>query len=190
MDKNIGVVVLCGGLSSRMGQCKAELMSREQYPFFYSICERMSIFKHKYLSLNSSQKFYFDGFVSVYDEYEQIGPMGGICSALRVTDCNALLAIACDMPMYSMYAASEIVSKYDGEDVLYPLAFGKREPLAAIYSKNILPLMETLIKSGSYRLGELIDNSHSNCFASEFEQCFMNINTLEEYSKYLKNINL
>ena len=82
----------------------------------------------------------------VYDAYGDIGPIDGICQILRQVSSPYVFVCAVDMPFISIdlveYLAGYISEEYD----CYVLADEERvHPLCAIYSKEVLPIIEELI---------------------------------------------
>ena len=92
----------------------------------------------------------------VYDAYGDIGPIDGICQILRQVSSPYVFVCAVDMPFISIdlveYLAGYISEEYD----CYVLADEERvHPLCAIYSKEVLPIIEELIAAGHYRLTDI-----------------------------------
>ena len=73
----IGVAVMTGGQSSRMGTDKAGLMFNARETFLQKICGRMSFFPERYLSVNAERSYEVQDFVPVVDEISGAGPAGG-----------------------------------------------------------------------------------------------------------------
>ena len=57
LTDNVGVAVLIGGKSSRMGSPKEQLITKDNQSFLMRICSEMDFFKYRYISHNSSQKY-------------------------------------------------------------------------------------------------------------------------------------
>lgn len=186
---DIGVAVLTGGLSSRMGTDKAVLpvaAGAGAPAFFEKICRSMSSFSGRYLSENTAQSYSFPGFSVLRDEYPGTGPMGGILTVLghAVQDC--VLFIACDMPDYPEAEARRICGLYRGEAALIPVADGKWQPLAALYSRKMIPLFREAIRRGNYRLRDAVMQADFRLAAvpQELAGCYLNINTPGDFGKY------
>lgn len=183
-EYRIAVAVLAGGESSRMGKPKAELVRSDGTTFLEHICDEMSDFEFKYLSVNKNQSYCHDGFETVVDEYDSIGPMGGIVSVLnraKESSVAAVLFVGCDMPFYTFNTAQEILNEYRGEDVIVPVANNKREPLASLYSTRILDLFIAHILKGEYKLTGVILRSRYREFDTCSPDAYFNINTPKEY---------
>ena len=185
LTDNVGVAVLIGGKSSRMGSPKEQLITKDNQSFLMRICSEMDFFKYRYISHNSSQKYSYDGYRNVTDLIENIGPMGGIYSLLKTIESESVLVVACDMPFYGSEAAVEILEQYPGQDAVIPLCRGRREPLGGIYHRRIIPVIEELIAHGDYRLGMLIDRVDCLQFESKYQVQYENLNNADDYKRYL-----
>ncbi|MBO6015511.1 MAG: molybdopterin-guanine dinucleotide biosynthesis protein MobB, partial [Lachnospiraceae bacterium] len=126
------------------------------------------------------------GFPVVYDEHPDVGPMEGIRMLVGEAAEEYVFVCACDMPFLKKelveYLAEFISSDYD----CYVIVDEQHiQPLCAIYSKAVLPVIEQLIAEGRYRLREIFDRVRTkyvslalSCFDSKVVK---NINTREEY---------
>jgi len=187
--KSIAFALLAGGKSRRMGMNKAELGTDDQKTFLVRAAEEMSDFPYKYLSVNKDQNYDFDGYVQVSDEIEGIGPMGALYSLLNRCSEDAVLMLGVDMPEYDKQEADDIMLAYCGEDILWARSDGKVQPLASIYSKKCLSVVEACIKRGDYRLMSLNGGLNVGYFDTERPEVYRNINTREEYRAFCEQKN-
>lgn len=185
LNPNVGVAILVGGHSSRMGTPKECLKTHDQKSFLDHLIFEMEPFSHKYLSLRADQNYKAHGFVNIYDQYENIGPLGAICSLLQNCKTDALLVIACDMPNYNFKIAFNFVQHYRDQDVLVALNQGRKEPLASIYHKRILPLIEANIERKNYKIGAVIEASSYETIKISDPSKYLNLNTPKDYQDYL-----
>ncbi|MBR0164326.1 MAG: molybdenum cofactor guanylyltransferase [Lachnospiraceae bacterium] len=187
MEHSVGLVILSGGRSRRMGQQK-ELLDFRGETFLARICRELSPFcAEKYLSVHAGQDYAFEGYETLYDLQEDIGPMGGICTALSRCDAEALLAVACDMPFYGLKQAYLTREAWDDDtDILLPVADGREQMLSAVYAKRCLAVMEEMIAAGDYRLRTLTERVRTRRFSSPDAQPYRNINTMREYAEVRK----
>lgn len=185
--KDIGVAILAGGRSLRMGEPKAELMLCEdgrKETFLEHMCAQFAMYKHRFISINDTQEYCYPGYEQVIDEYAGIGPLGGIVSVLRRAGTSAVLFIGCDMPLFTSAAAEYLIDNWDGSPICYSVVDGCRQPLAAIYTEDCIQSIEKQIMRGDYKLGLLIDSMDSQVVdMSGFAECYLNINTAEDYRK-------
>ncbi len=193
MHFNVGVCILTGGASSRMGQPKADLMIRSaeygEETFLSRMIRELSFCPTRFLSVNSSQNYSVQGYTAVRDCYEGIGPMGGIYSVLEYAGlnkmCDAVLFVPCDMPMFTQEDARILIDAYAGEDVLFTVNDGREQPLCAIYSVNCLPIIRKLIDEENYRLRDIISAANAKGTDSIQASHLVNVNNKEEYDRIM-----
>ena len=98
-------------------------------------------------------------------------------------------SISADWQDLVKYMSEYISSDYD----CYVINDGDRlQPLCAIYSKKLLPLIEKLINENKYKLFEIISNSRTKVIDLEYskfdKQIVKNINTKDDYFEIIKPI--
>ncbi len=182
----IGVAVLTGGASSRMGRPKALLLTPDGETFAARLCRELAFFPRRYLSLGGSLALAAPGFVAVTDDLPGRGPLGALAAVLRRAETDAVLVVACDMPYYGAAEARALAAAYRGEDALTAVCAGRRQPLASIYSKRLLPAAEKALAAGRLRVGALAaEAALAREFAAADPRAYVNLNTPEEYRDYL-----
>lgn len=179
-------LILAGGKSSRMGGSHKGFLTYEDESFMNRLIGEMGKMTDQiWISYGTKIHAEYDGCRIVTDEYPGCGPIGGIHAGLKACESDALMVAACDMPILKaeLFAyLNERIKDYDG---VVPVASGKMHPLAAIYKKTILPILEEQIKKENYRLQDalkkldiaFVDISGKK----EFVRMLQNVNTIEEY---------
>nr|MCR5108400.1 molybdopterin-guanine dinucleotide biosynthesis protein B [Lachnospiraceae bacterium] len=189
-DIEISAGILSGGRSTRMGKNKA-LISINNERIIDTLYREFSSFSEVIISANERGIYEEIGPRVVYDENRDIGPMEGIRRILCESQNEYVFICAADMPFVTAdmvrYLAGYISSDHDcyvfyGKDHI--------EPLCAIYSKAVLPVIEELIVSGKYRLRDILDRVRTKYISLEYT-CFdkravKNINTKEELIEICK----
>lgn len=181
--------ILAGGRSTRMGSNKAFLEWKGR-SFIERIAQELSGFSGTILSAAEKGVYEELGLPVVYDVHCGIGPMEGIYRVLENAAGEYVFICAADMPFLKkelvFYMAEFISSDYD----CFCLADEEHvHPLCAIYSKRVLPVIETLIAKGEYRLTGILDGVRTKYIRLEYT-CFdkktvRNINTREEYQRLI-----
>jgi len=185
----IGICIMTGGKSTRMGTDKALLTVSDNETMLQRLCRRLNDFEYKYISVNENQPYQVEGYSTIIDEYKQIGPIGGIVSVLKKTQAKMVIFVACDMPLYTIKEAEETVLHWSGEDVVIPVCDSRWQPLAALYSKSLIPLLEASILRGEYKLRTVIEKSNNTEFFPTNSDAYINVNTKEELERYLAREN-
>ncbi|MDR2736062.1 MAG: molybdopterin-guanine dinucleotide biosynthesis protein MobB, partial [Gracilibacteraceae bacterium] len=185
--KDLGAVILAGGKSSRMGKDKA-LLRLDNETFLQRVQKQLTAFDEVLLSVSRETQYPQSGMAQIVDQYAEIGPMGGLYSALTACSSARLLAVTCDMPFFTDDLAEYMYGYVaDGYDAFVVVTREDRlQPLCAIYSKSAAPILKKQIDKKNYRIIDAlaflrvkrIPLAHS-VYADDTVQ---NINTPEEYA--------
>ena len=199
---DIGALILMGGKNSRMNGNVKGLLKIKNSTFLEKIQETLNDFSSIYLSINDKfskeQKQNFEnlGFKIIEDIYKEIGPLGGIYSSLLNCKEEYLFITACDMPFITKNSIEVLCNKVDKntDGVVFYDKNNKLYPLGAIYSKNVLPIIEEMIEKKYYKLSYLIEKSNFvkiNIEKTDIPlKVLSNINTLQEYDLFINNESL
>ena len=198
----IGGLILMGGKNSRMNGNVKGLLKIKNSTFLEKIQETLNDFSSIYLSINDKfskeqkQNFENMGFKIIEDIYKEIGPLGGIYSSLLNCKEEYLFITACDMPFITKNSIEVLCNKVDKntDGVVFYDKNNKLYPLGAIYSKNVLPIIEEMIEKKYYKLSYLIEKSNFvkiNIEKTDIPlKVLSNINTLQEYDLFINNESL
>jgi len=187
----IGAVILTGGKSSRMGENKANLTLDGQ-TFLSKIIGQLDDFDEILLSVDNADKYAAYGLEVAEDLHPNIGPVGGIYSALKSCRSDYLLAVSCDMPLFrrelAQYICSFVYGAYDafvlvGRD-------GRKQPLCAVYSVKAANILENQIAAEQYRMMDALEKMHVRYISMEHsifsDDLLRNINTPADYARLVK----
>lgn len=188
-------VVLAGGRSTRMGEDKARL-----------VVEGVPLWKRQARLLKEAdvQAVVVSGSISgpwaesglrvVQDDLPGIGPVAGIFSALRELLADFIVVVGVDMPRMDAGFLAALLQQAIRQGVgVVPRVTGRWEPLAAVYTRSVLPLLEERIRLEKFSLQEFIDEAVSFGFLAGF-QCsgenagdrFLNLNTQDDLRRYIR----
>ena len=151
---------------------------------------------HPDMSKISTQESFQKELSGVEDIYKEIGPLGGIYSSLLNCKEEYLFITACDMPFITKNSIEVLCNKVDKntDGVVFYDKNNKLYPLGAIYSKNVLPIIEEMIEKKYYKLSYLIEKSNFvkiNIEKTDIPlKVLSNINTLQEYDLFINNESL
>lgn len=181
---DVGICIMAGGKSSRMGMDKNCIKNIEGKTFLQLKIEEMFPFKYRYLSINDSQNFNANGYENVTDVIKDAGPLGGIYSVLCAMKTDACLFVASDMPFYDYEEAVSIINSYEGQSVFMAKTKDGLQPLASIYSKTCIPYIKQLIDSKSFRIRKLYELADdASDYYSTRDKCYVNVNTVDELNR-------
>jgi molybdopterin-guanine dinucleotide biosynthesis protein len=192
----MGVGILAGGKSSRMGHDKAFLpygngtfLSRllQEFSGFDEVLVSVAEdWDHERLAENVDC-----GSTCVFvvtDEKKDIGPLEGLRQILKHTNQEYVFVCAVDMPFVTKKLA-EYISGYLSKDYdCYCIADEEHvHPLCGIYSRHMLPVVEAQIERGEYCVSAILGAVNTKYISLKYTvfdtRVTANINTKEEYGK-------
>jgi molybdopterin-guanine dinucleotide biosynthesis protein A len=197
-------VVLAGGFSSRMGSNKS-LLEIDGYTMIERTHDLLKkIFGEVITSTNEPELFEFLNSTKVKDIYPHLGPLAGIHSALSTVKANKIFLISCDMPFIQPSIINYLLKIETEEMIVLPKAKDRIQYFCGIYDKQILSVVESILKAVSEakcrneevknsalsmwnfieRMGaEIVDVEYERFY---FNDLFFNINTPEDF-EYAKS---
>lgn len=199
MKKFKSAVILAGGKSVRMGFDKQFLKVNGRRLIDKLILNLYEEFEEIIVVSNTLEDYNGSGFILVRDEILNMGPLGGIHAGLKRASSKYVYFIACDMPNinseYIRFMKNEI--KNISIDACITKVGDRIEPFNAFYSKNVLKDIESDLINGkgsvSYFLEKLncffIEEKEARKFSPDWSM-FLNLNTREELTDYLNNLNI
>ena len=199
---DIAAYILSGGKNSRMGGKKKLFLEYDGIPFYQRILDACSLFRTVYLSVEAEEPYAQLDMPLVVDQWQGIGPMGGICSGLLQCPEEAIFVMACDMPMIRKETILKFLQVYEvrmqkhradgttaeSDDNSQPILVAETEdgihPLFGIYPKHSLPVAQELIEEGNYRMMQLLRQmGYETIRLDEEADVVTNVNTLEELER-------
>ncbi|MFZ5945388.1 MAG: molybdenum cofactor guanylyltransferase [Bacillota bacterium] len=181
----VGLIVLAGGKSSRMGKDKAFLQfSNGTMPEIIVKKAKEYGFKEILLVTNTKERVVLEDATIIEDYYKGMGPLAGIHAGLINSFFEFNFVIPCDMPFISFNLVEEMLPLTEKCQKVVPKMGTKYQPLAAIYSKKCLSQIEFLLENNITKVIELYSLVNTCFFTTDFnESIFFNINTPEDFNK-------
>lgn len=190
MTKDITAVILAQGKNSRIGMEKCLLRQGNSTIIQNEVEILRKLFK-KIIVISSKKKLkkILPEFDFYDDIHKNIGPLGGIHSALKYITTDAAFIIASDMPYLSERLILKQIETYENRnaDILVPRHKEGIEPLHSIYSKKCLPAIEENISQKIYSIRKFYGRLSVSYFDVKNHEIkyFFNVNTLEDYQKLI-----
>jgi molybdopterin-guanine dinucleotide biosynthesis protein A len=98
------------------------------------------------------------GLPIVADDPEGIGPIGGLCAALRWARGGTLVSVACDMPRISVGLVRSLLGHAPLASAVAPRVDSLLQPLFARYTADaVLPVVERAIDRGDRALYSVLE---------------------------------
>ena len=161
------ICILAGGMSSRMGRDKSKLRIGRR--------TMLGIIRGEALKLGAPVR------VIRKDLVERCGPLGGVVTALRTTKQDAVLFLACDMPMISKDLLLAVLARFNScSRAVFVESEGAGFPFAL--HKELLPIVEQQIADQKFSLQNLAKVLHATCVRPTRSQKtqLVNVNTPED----------
>ncbi len=200
---NLGVIILAGGLSSRMGYPKALLpwvngeslishalrnaLDHDAKDVLISIGDDETLGQAIQANIIDTLSNEEKNKVSIVrDSVERCGPLGGLYSTLSVGKSHAYAVLAVDMPFmdFNLYYDWLYRVEGDGWSVIVPTGeSGRYEPMAGIYKPSIAPLLQTALAGEDISLHHALDIIGTVVTIEASDSCrhLRNVNHIEDY---------
>ncbi len=191
MENDVGIIILAGGKSNRMGTDKGLLVVNNLPVIQYIIntCQKIS---NDIIIVSNNEDYKQFGYPVIEDKIKNIGPMGGLYAGLLSAKIETNLILSCDVPLVSKSLLMEIITaKSDKNDVIVSKYKKQIHPLIGLYSKLVIPKIEYFIKGNLYKMSKIYSKDRSMVLdLSHFpSKEFLNLNTIKELELFKQILN-
>ncbi len=151
-------VLLAGGKSRRMGQDKRLLSVGEETLYVRSLSVLRAIFERVMVVVAQDSPLVASDAPVLRDVIPHCGSLGGLYTGLKEAGTQWVFAAACDMPFLDPGTIRHFTGlKGEGDVVMAKLRNGFH-PMHALYHRNCLPVMESLIHAQDFKIYRLADH--------------------------------
>ncbi|MCU0847459.1 MAG: molybdenum cofactor guanylyltransferase [Spirochaetes bacterium] len=175
--------ILAGGKSQRFGSNKAVSILDGKPIISHVIDAVYSVIKNISIIANKPEDFRFLNLPVYQDLIMDIGPLGGIYTALSLSATRKSFIVACDMPGIEPRLIEWMVMESSGYDIVVPLLNGNYEPLHAVYDRSCLPATGKIIHDGGRQPAALYSQVKTRAVTLE------EIKKFADPSRIFRNIN-
>ncbi len=183
----INGLVLAGGKSVRMGKPKDLLQWHGKEQRYFAADLLAPFCDEVFISCRQDQLDNFDpDYNALTDTFLNMGPFGGILSALRAQRDKAWLVVACDLPLLDPKSLEFLVQSRNPEKIAttYESPFdGLPEPLITIWEPKSFPLLLNFLGIGNTCPRKVLINSDTLILKPDNPDALMNVNTPEDAEK-------
>ncbi len=182
----IAGAILAGGKNTRMGgRNKAFLQINDTPVIHRTINIFKKIFKEIFIVTNSPDdyKLFRHDCNIITDIIKDVGPLGGIHSALSSSSKEAIFFVACDMPFLHNEMILREIKQFNKLqcDALIPKLGGRVEPLHGIYKKVLRDSIDSYMRN---------NNDYSVIkYLATINACYMDIEKDSLHEHIFCNIN-
>ena len=165
---SLGLVILAGGRSSRMGRDKValpwrgatlltDLLLRSQGVAF----DEIVVSANRTPDLSSLPPDLAARIRVVADDCQDCGPLGGMEASFRACSCSYCLVLSVDLPFYDFSPVKQILPKLaqmPPVDLFLPMSESRPQPLAAVYRRGpALEAVQAALNAGKRRVLSIAD---------------------------------
>jgi molybdenum cofactor guanylyltransferase len=192
-DRRLGIVILCGGQSRRMGQSKAWLRFGNE-TLLQRVVRRLLDVKEPLVVVRAPEQTLPDLPTQVQivaDTRADRGPLQGLESGLEALQdqVDRVFVSSTDAPFVDRTLIALLESRRDhADDVVVPRAFERLHPLAALYAVRVLPEIKKMLAKDQLRLMDLLGRVRTQVVHEDALlridprlRCLMNVNTPEAH---------
>lgn len=194
--ERVGGVVLCGGLSSRMGRPKVTLPFGEEVMLQRVVRVLCEAVEPVVVVAASGQDVppLPAGVRIMRDEVEGKGPLAGLAAGLAALagEVDAVYLSACDAPLLKPAFVRRVVSLLT-TDACLPRVGDRLHPLAAAYRVGVLSVVREMLAADRLRMLDLFDRIPTRFLgpddladADPHFDSLRNVNTPDEYEAALR----
>lgn len=182
---DISGFILAGGKSRRMGTDKAFLLVREE-PLLKRMISLVEPFCNEITISGQNSDYKSFNVNMIPDVFSGCGPISGLYSSLKHSSFDWNLIVSVDVPFVNEELIRFLISNAVECECVIPEHHAGIEPLVGMYNKNILPVIERMIKIGDYKLMNLLSKLNTryvdcNNLIRKNPRLFFNVNRPQDY---------
>ena len=184
--ESVTAIILAGGLSSRMGACKAELMWNGSTLIEHQV-DKMRELGIEDIIISGYPKP-VEGTRFVPDKYPLKGPLGGIHAGLAAAQNSHCLVTGIDTPLVPTKTLSELIQTHIAcaGDITVLTHGNMLEPLIGVYEHCLSGIVEEILQGDNTAVRQLLHRVGYNKFVYAGEEKLLcDCNTPEEFASAL-----
>ncbi len=179
-------LILSGGKSRRMKQNKSllqyhgKIQVAHAFDLLSAHCEKV------FISNREDQAHLHAEFPQIHDMYQDMGPPGGILSAMTVFSEVAWFVLANDLPYVDAKTIRTLIQHRDPSKAAVAYQNSRRsfpEPLCTIYEPKMKTRLLELLDSGCRVFRKVLENHDIQILDPPEEFTLTNVNYPEEYTQ-------
>lgn len=182
-EEAVSAVILAGGLSSRMGTCKAELPWNGETLILHQVNKMRSLGIEDIIISGYAKPISGTRFVP--DKYLLKGPLGGIHAGLLAAENAHCLVTGIDTPLVPVETLSELIQTHlNCACNISILSHGdKIEPLMGVYERWLSGIAEQILQTDNTAVRQLLNRvGFSKFYYNGEEKLLCDCNTPEEFN--------
>lgn len=176
-------VVLAGGQSSRMkfNKAFAEIGGKSSLQI---ILDKFRLIFAETIIITNDPELYTDFNQRIEtDLFPRKGPVAGIHAGLYHASYDTVFVMGCDMPFIDPDLMAFMVEQIGKYQAVVPELEGRLQPLAAVYSRSCLPVLERCLREDKLKLIRIFEELDARVLKEEelarfgqVKEIFFNVN--------------
>ena len=159
--KPMAGLVLCGGVSTRMGREKA-LISVGGRPLVLHVAGLLEQAADPVLLASGGPgRLGSLGYGEVHDAASGSGPLGGLVGGLAASPHPLVAVVAVDMPFASPALFKLLATLHEDEEAVVPRTESGPQPLHAVYATTALPKLRAALLEGRLALRAVLSDLYA-----------------------------
>ncbi len=182
IGKDLSAAIMAGGKSRRFGEPKALALFKGKRLVDYAVEQAARIATNAFLVNGRTVSFENVEIPIIPDIIPEIGPIGGLYTALKHSATPLLAALPVDTPLLPTKIYQILYDRLEDDRPSVALSDKGLEPLISIWPLSILPLVERQIRGKNYSLRALFQKKKAivvdfpKLLSNYDSQIFLNIN--------------
>tara|TARA_B100001093_G_scaffold335840_1_gene320669 strand:+ start:213 stop:818 length:606 start_codon:yes stop_codon:yes gene_type:complete len=196
---NILPVVLAGGKSKRFGDEKSQVKLGGKILIDYILGEIIDDFNEVLIVANTSiQHLNSDKIIKIEDYKKNLGPLGGIYSAMRWVKNNNkkyqwIASFPSDTPFFKRAILNDFLNRINQKEseLFFMKSREKRHNIFGLWSVDLVDQLDKDLETGTRKVERWANDIGVKTINMNFEKTdpFFNINTKEDLELAKKNLN-
>jgi molybdopterin-guanine dinucleotide biosynthesis protein A len=179
------LLVLAGGMSTRMGRPKAWLEVGDTKLLHWMVARLSPAFSEVIVSFaEPEQLLEHVPYRLVFDRRTDAGPLAGLEAGLMAAREEVTFAVACDMPYVTVEVAEMAVAAARTSDAAIPRIGDRPEPVCASYRRTALGAITSALDAGDLKLANLAERLDVTWLEGLDPDLFRSLNTPSEYERF------
>jgi len=181
--QDIGVIILAGGKSSRMGEDKGlmVLFGKPMIEYILDIADQIST---DIVIVANNEEYNRYDYPTFPDIYPEKGPLGGLHAGLTKSKHEINIVLSCDVPYVKPELLQFLLTESTNHDITIPLFEDRTHQLIGVYKKTCLPTFEKSIMMDELKISSIFSQLEVNVVdCNEFDKInFKNLNSKRDIS--------
>lgn len=183
--EDVGVIILAGGKSSRMGEDKGlmSLFGKSMVSYVIDLAENLA---NEIIIVSDNSNYKQFGHQVVKDIYKEKGPLGGIFAGLSASENETNFVLSCDIPYMQVSLLKLLYESSAGYDVTIPQKDDRVHPLIGVYRKSCLERFQECLEKDQLKVLKAFASLNFNIvMANDFDEfIFKNLNSKSDISPF------